>query len=739
MKPFITWCSVFSLLYVSLLTPVSNLYAGDDDGPTLDECQQQMENDYLNEEFQFDENDTDMSQSEAEQFGREKEAEANGEHSQDFTDSQCAGSGKSFSDAINTEEYIYTLCLGIAGVLAAIWFVTQCVKQPSAWIFMAAGLIFTIWEIINWATYSSQLEVSDRKLVALTNVKTEKAVRTQIESLELLIDDLEDAKAATEKRVEAYEVSGYFYLAAMIVAIVEVVLEIITTEEVKSSCVADASGPSLEIQRMAIMDSLKNNQYVYNTMLKLVETTFLPTVLTPTQLQEYYHPSDESFRLAYASLEYRRLQKGAIKSQSIDDFQKLSEYNMPRKKPRVKKEPWEKLASMSPELFLATAKAGDTGNADEQSDTMMGMGIGAAAVLLIGALIVVAFGITVSALAHGIVRAIIIIAWYIIQQYGLSIVEGKIPILEQNIEEVKMLIDQIRTRATVDIQTFDEGTQSTGAEQVDPNIVAPDAVTTTNNPTNTCVDVDSTPTGCPCGQCGTDCNCDVERYSPTGPIQANLDEALGADFFSDAENALDESANGNCGSGASAPPSSNEIAAMRKKRGLLMKKLNEVEKSNGKPQTNFKKEIKGQLAKIHKQAHKAFNDAGGVNVPGLNGFFGADSKTAAAGKGAKKDEKKAAQDKKELAKKGKGGGALIDFGDDGGRKKGKYAEADVKLEDAGKALDQYVLDEKDINDASGVSIFKLITRRYRKSAFQRLFTKKKTKAVKKKKASKKKK
>jgi hypothetical protein len=221
--------------------------------------------------------------------------------------------GTTISDSSEFKEYnedvhqivLQTLILLMIAISAPAFAIT-CPKAPDVWIHAVAGVLLVVMEGILWGVYE---KAGEQALEILEG--SQEAYTTQLDSMQLAMDQTLKAKTWMDMRfgmtVGATALIGVAIAVTLIMSIIEVVRSLGAETAKAGSCFSSYNRKGLESGNMFAQQAFTGPPISLNNMADRLST------------------AKDLGDLAFISQEIEGLRKGAIKSPSVDDYRALNE------------------------------------------------------------------------------------------------------------------------------------------------------------------------------------------------------------------------------------------------------------------------------------------------------------------------------------------------------------------------------------------------------------------------------
>ncbi len=589
-----------------------------------------------------------------------------------------------------------------------------CLVVPSLWIVSAGAIYLLVTEAWNISKY--QKDVKKRNFEYETNVDEEKN-QTQAASVESVIDSYEDRLRAVNTKLSNTKITNIFFLTSFIISLVETAL----------CAFAQASW---FFTALAETPFCKCHQYYF------VNST--PSI-----------DGQNSWDLS--SLEYNRIASGEISSTSINRYLELpidhyqqnkaqqKNYNVSRIKQILSALlpfPHNAYAKTQEEIEAAAKAKASSNNEEfnEEDDQEVGSGdwwasvgittaalalIGIAAAFLVPA--VTALDFMLKPAAYYWTRPLVTGAIWAYGEVVQSVIEDNKADIEEMKGKYEILLETINSQnkeVSVSLMKLEEDTtHSTDINDSDTSSVAVDSSQVLNGTEESMVSQQVKDN-------------EFKKSNVSDPFQKtdfdNIANVAG-NLTQSVQDTLDQNNTGPSQAAANDVDSS----ALKKLGKDLKNQINSELKKSGKPEVDFEGETKKMQDDMKAAIVKTLNGLSKDEFNGLMSSFGGGLSSGTSAKeeeGEKEDDfdakrlaarNKKPEDDKKKDESIKGLDMNLDFG-----KKVKKTQGNLK---SGKELSKYKSNIKDITKNDKVSIFKILTIRYIKSAFPVFLRKKKPK------------
>lgn len=618
----------------------------------------------------------------------EEEIENRAEREINLEDAESA-SPEDISAMYQGVQWFTLIFIVSTSVAASIMYLITCLNALDTKVFLAGSAYYVFNEISNFVKFTKAKKLSTQRLTAITNTTEEKKSR-QIEAITETEATYQAALEAVKSRIKSTTIAAIAWAAAAVIALVigaaAQVPPTMAGAKPFDACVGYIAPPFDNKNLISDKDSP-------STKVKAIDNTC-----------------------------YNNQKESKIKDKLLKIFS-----NLKLKIPGL----------------LSTAQAEDhedeeepensTNTSSEEVGKNLGIIIPVALAAFAVCFIIIA-GIITAGKPSAIIRGVIGFVLATLGAVAIAILVAT----KNNIEKRLEKLAELRESITAFVTTNASEVSSAVTESSTPTTSSGVATETQEEaPSNNCVDMNSngvsssvTCSSCTDGACGKEV---TKRHDPNfkqaGGV--NLPNSL-LSVIDKVNQNVDDVANGNETS-AENELTNEDLQAMKKLIAQTKRKLNKVLKEEGKPTINFRKEEDAMISQLFTKTQEAFDskfspaEIETIKDSFMSGDFANDEKDKAIDYDSQR-----LNAKKNTTTIPSLNSSLISFDDDeeDDIDNSGLSNSNEEMIDAASSLNNLNIDNKDIIKNDSASIFKVITIRYRKSGYKKLFgVKKKSKPI----------
>ncbi len=564
-------------------------------------------------------------------------------------------------------------------VVASIMYLISCLNTLDTKVFMAGSAYYVFNEISNFVKFTKAKELSTKRLTAITNTTEEKKSR-QIEAITEAEATYQAALEAVKSRIQSTTIAVIAWAAAAVIALVIGICA-------NGGCLVGSAAVQQFDKCFTFNDSyLKENQLISSKN----------SLLTKTSLIESTCNNNKELN---------------IKDKLLNIFSSLK----------------LKIPGL---LSIAQAEDEDNEETEDSTNTSskeVGKNLGIiipVAIAAFRACVAIVLGLKNAGKATGIVRGVIGIVLAVLGGVAIGILDAT----KNNIEKRLAKLAELRESITAFAATNASEVSSAVSESSTPTTTAGVASEKQDEASsNSCVDMDSdgVSSSVSCSTCSDDtCGKEVTKHHDPDFKQiggVDLPNSL-LSVIDKVNQNVDDVANGNETSTAN-ELTNDDLQAMKKLIAQTKRKLNKVLKEKGKPTINFRKEEDAMISQLFTKTQEAFDSKfSPAEIDTIKNSFMSGDYTNTEKDNAIDYDSQRLNAKKDTTTIPTLSSNPISFDDDEDDKDNSgLSESNAKMVDAASSLKNLNIDNKDIIKNDSASIFKVITIRYRKSGYKKLF------------------
>lgn len=608
----------------------------------------------------------------------------------------------------------WSMALALGGIFGGTMMMLSCRNQASAWAFAGASSAHILGEIYNWIEFR---DASEREMKAFTNT-TEKKKKTQVDSLQKAASLNDNAISAAETRQTLMYITAGLYGVAAVIAGVEAVAAMSPLTAGSDFCTKSFVYQDQHKQSDDFLNGLDRN--LSNSAQRLVYQDALQSS----------RPLDAYFIWK----EYNDFSQGGLQSPTYNEYERLS-LSITKNKIKIDEELGSKLAQISnlvSQMIIPSAQAIVPTAKNAEGMAAFGILGGAALAGASAGLTKVMMGS--NSVYTGWDRAIFFGLWAgALAIVAKTTLQSSIDTLKDRSRRFRELAKKLEVAGNTEVQP-DPDVDSNNNNKAGPSIETPQVPSgetpdgTKVSGSNNCVAGDfskglSLDQNCDCSKknaCAKPATISKDVYPNTIKQDGDIMKAL--DNVKKMSNSFGQGKN--TASAFYNKGSASKLAADMKNKLRRQEELaNKALKEAGKPPIDFSKEMELRGSKIRAELKKAMDSFPGDQKNAFNQL--ASLATTEDESLAKSDD----QAKEELKSQGIDLSSLMaSFSPPQGpryksalEEEKSQGQEDIQTD---KALASHKLNMGDIKKDSSVSIFNMISVRYKKSAYPRFYERK---------------